>query len=330
MDGLNNQNLENNMVGTTDTNNTVPTPNTDSVVNVAPVPNAGFTNTTTTTVENNNGAFYGAPAPQNTQNTPNNMPGTYTEPQTTDAQAAPTNNGGSKLPIILGVVIVLLLAALVYFAFIKKDDCDNSNKSNGDTCKNLDEEKIIAEYAKKAEFLDIAKEYVNKAQKMWDNGIITCQNQYAKGVDKENIPFVKPSELEKTDAYGGTAVYYLFVDNESSDEIDFGINTDRKIAGWVKIGMDGKVYAALSDGTNYLVDDGNNKLEFKDVTYKNIISTGNGNNYQFKNGMILGSQTDGNGWGIGDYVIMSDGDDSNNGIYMSNGDKNTGWTPYCK
>ena len=46
--------------------------------------------------------------------------------------------------------------------------------------------------------------------------------------------------------------------------------------------------------------------------------------------MILGSQTGGEGWGIGDYAVMTDEDEENNGIYMINGDKNTGWTPYCK
>ena len=47
------------------------------------------------------------------------------------------------------------------------------------------------------------------------------------------------------------------------------------------------------------------------------------------NGEIFGSNTEGNGLGIGDYILLTDGDDSNDGIYMSNGKKTSGWTPFC-
>ena len=60
-----------------------------------------------------------------------------------------------------------------------------------------------------------------------------------------------------------------------------------------------------------------------------VITTGNGSNYQYKNGEVFGSNTEGKGWGIGDYKVSTDGDESNDGIYMSNGPKTSGWTPFC-
>ena len=50
---------------------------------------------------------------------------------------------------------------------------------------------------------------------------------------------------------------------------------------------------------------------------------------QYYDGNIYGSATDGEGWGIGDYQIILDGDDTNNGSYLTWGPKSGGMTPYC-
>ena len=359
MEDFNNQNLENNMAGTNKGEPVMPvedsivmptvgamaTPTMETStevttdVNLAPVVEITETTPAVETVaepvtSNPDAIFSEGPTmPGNV----NPLPTIEPKPVAPVVEAAPvaedTKETKTMLPILLGIIIVLLAAGLVYYAFIRKENCPKPAPltcPEQEECEIVDEDQIVKEYNEKLEFIELAKKYVDSAKNLWNNGKVTCQNQYAKGVDKENIPFVAPKKLAKKDTYGGEAVYYLFVDNENKEEIDFGVKTDKKIAGWVKIGANGSVYAALSDGTHYLVDKGDNSLQFKDVTYKNIVARGNGNNYQFKNGMILGSQTGGEGWGIGDYAVMSDEDEENNGIYMINGDKNTGWTPYCK
>ena len=109
------------------------------------------------------------------------------------------------------------------------------------------------------------------------------------------------------------------------------VENNTPVSGWVRVGKtDNSYYVALSDGTNYIVDKGPEfGIKSTDLTIKDVVTTGNGSNYQYINGEIFSSNTDDNGWGIGDSKVLSDDDESNDGIYISKGKKTSGNTPYC-
>ena len=175
------------------------------------------------------------------------------------------------------------------------------------------------------EFLTLANKYVAAVNKLWTSDSMECQN----AVDQTEI--LKPSNLSDIDAYGGSAFYYVFINTKDENEMKLDVDDQRSVAGWVRIKKsDNSYYIALSDGKNYIVDRGTEfGISSSNLSEKDVVTTGNGYNYQYMNGEIFGSNTEGNGWGIGDYILLTDGDDSNDGIYMSNGKKTSGWTPFC-
>ena len=174
-------------------------------------------------------------------------------------------------------------------------------------------------------FLDLASEYVEAASSLWSSDNVLCQN----ATNPSEV--LKPSQLSSVDAYSGPAYYYLFIDTSATDEIKLDVDNSRAVSGWVRIGKsDNSYYVALSDGVNYIIDKGTEfGVLFNNLTVDDVNTNGNGSFYQYRNGEIFGSNTDGNGWGIGDVSLLTDGDDSNDGIYMSNGKKTAGYTPFC-
>ena len=181
-----------------------------------------------------------------------------------------------------------------------------------------------------SEFLALANKYASEVEKLWTSDSMLCQDS----INPNN--YLKPSKLSSKDKYEGPALYYVFINTLDSSEIKLDVDSDKDVAGWVRINKEtNSFYVALSDGTNYILDKGNQRgaefgTPYNSLKEKDVITTGNGANYQYFNGEIFGSSTDGNGWGIGDYKVLSDDDKSNDGIYMSNGKKTGGYTPFCK
>ena len=235
----------------------------------------------------------------------------------TDIINSPVNEG-MEMPklaknnsniIILAIVALILLVGIGIGIFMIYKPI-NKPKSNNDS---------------KTEFLNLAKKYVEEVNKLWNSDEIVCQNA------SNPSEFVKPSQLSNIDAYGGNAFYYVFINNKDASEMKLNVNSQKAVAGWVRIGKsDNSYYIALSDGKTYIVDKGYEYGKvYSALSSKDVMTNGNGFNYQYMNGEIFGSNTEGNGWGIGDYKLLTDGDDTNDGIYMSNGKKTAGYTPYC-
>ena len=234
-------------------------------------------------------------------------------------------NNGSEAPkknnlVIIIAVIVVLVAIVCGLIFMlggskENESGNNSNESNEGS----------SSVATQTEFLTIANKYVAAVEKLWTSDSMVCQDA------KDSSLVVKPSELSATDKYEGDASYYVFINTADSTEMKLDVDNQKAVAGWVRIRKsDNSYYVALSDGTNYIIDTGTKMgTPFTSLTASDVVTTGNGSNYQYMNGEIFGSNTDGNGWGIGDYAISTDGDSTNDGIYMSNGKKTGGYTPYC-
>ena len=220
------------------------------------------------------------------------------------------------LIIIIAVVLLVGLGVGAYFLFGGKDDPEEPNGGGNQTATKADEE-----------FLALANKYVAAVQKMWDEDTMVCQDSS----DQTGQTFKKPSELPSAGAYGN-AEYYVFIDTDNSNEIKLGVDNSKSVAGWIRVvKADKSFYVSLSDGTNYIVDKGAGfDKKASELTKSDVVTNGNGNNYQYKNEDIFGSQTDGNGWGIGDSKVVLDDDTTNDGIYMYTAKKTQGWTPYCK
>ncbi len=270
------------------------------------------------------------------------VPSLNPQPNMTDPTIVPDGNQASQTPeepkkksnttliIIIAVVVLIGLAAGLYFILSGKDnekENNNDNKSsenNNQSNNKNDDDNTVSDNAAK-QFLDLANVYVSAVDKLWKEDKMLCQD------GKDQKKKMKPSELSDKDAYDGPAYYYVFIDTKNNSEMKLDVENDTDVAGWVRIGkQDNSYYVALSDGTTYIVDRGtDNGIKSTDLTVKDVVTNGNGSNYQYMNGEIFGSNTEGKGWGIGDYKLLTDGDDDNNGIYMSNGKKDAGWTPFC-
>ena len=232
----------------------------------------------------------------------------------------------NNTPIIIAIVAIVVIGLGVgaYFIFSGKDEEPAPTPTNNTT----------VDDSKEKEFLALANKYVDAAKEMWTGETVICQDlTKPKSTKKDNTDFEmgKPTTLPDADSWGGNASYYFFIDTNKDDEINFGISNSTKVAGWVRvIKKTGEYYVALSDGTNYIIDKGTD-FDFKasEVTTKDVHTDGNGYSYQYYDGNIYGSATDGEGWGIGDYQIILDGDDTNNGSYLTWGPKSGGMTPYC-
>ncbi len=268
-------------------------------------------------------------APEVTTVTPEPTPETPVTPEApatgTPATGAPVGEEPKKnntLIIVIALLAVVVIGACLYF-FVFKDKNNNGGNSGSNGGNGGNNQPVTK--TEEAKFLELANKYVETVDKMWKEDKMVCQDA------KDATQSLKPSELSSTDQFEGPAFYYVFIDTAASDEMKLDLTSDRQVAGWVRIGKsDGTYYVALSDGKNYVVDKGTeNGVVSSSLTASDVVTTGNGNNYQYKNGEIFGSQTDGNGWGIGDAVVLSDEDPSNDGIYMSNGRKDGGYTPFC-
>ena len=243
-----------------------------------------------------------------------------TAPVGGDPMAVTTEPPKKKVPVLVIIAILMAIFAAVYFLFLKKDEEPAPEPTPV-------ENNTVAEPTKEEKFVELAGKYVKAVEDLWTTDKMVCQNP------SNTNETLKPSELSSTDSWGGPAYYYVFIDTAASDEMKLDVDDKTAVAGWVRIGKtDNSYYVALSDGTNYIVDKGTDEgmgIKSSALTAKDVVTTGNGNNYQYKNGEIFGSQTDGKGWGIGDSVVLADDDKSNDGIYMSNGKKTGGYTPFC-
>ena len=226
-------------------------------------------------------------------------------------------NKGGKSPVTAIVIVLLLLVGVGVGVFLA-------------TTKNKEKENTVVEQPvqntqAQEEFLALANKYVTAVSGLWNDDAMVCQD----AVKKEET--LKPSALASKDSFEGDAFYYVFINTKDSNEMKLNVDDTRAVAGWIRIGKaDNSYYVALSDGTNYIVDKGTEfGVKSTDLTINDVVTTGSGSNYQYMDGEIFGSNTDGNGWGIGDYAISTDGDDTNDGLYMSNGKKDSGWTPFC-
>ncbi len=230
-----------------------------------------------------------------------------------------TNPDAQKKKNNLIIIIMAGVALLLVVCGIILSVIGNSNKN--------EEAPTPAPVVNRAQqkFLDLARKYVDAASSLWASDNLLCQNA------TNASEALRPSQLSSVDAYSGPAYYYLFIDSSATDELKLDVDDSRSVAGWVRIGKsDSSYYVALSDGVNYIVDKGTEfGVVFNNLTVDDVKTDGNGSFYQYLNGEIFGSNTDGNGWGIGDVSLLTDGDDSNNGIYMSNGKKTAGYTPFC-
>ena len=230
---------------------------------------------------------------------------------------APKAKNNSLLIVLIAVILLAGVGAGVYLIM------QNNEKESTPTVP-VEDNTPVAKTAEE-EFLALANEYVSAVDALWTNDSMVCQN----ATNQEEL--LKPSALSVTDAYNGNAFYYVFINTKDDSEMKLDVVTDKDVAGWIRIGKaDNSYYVALSDGVNYIVDTG---TEFGKastaLTIDDVVTTGNGANYQYMDGQIFGSNTDGNGWGIGDYLVLTDDDDTNDGIYMTNGKKDAGWTPFC-
>ena len=228
----------------------------------------------------------------------------------------------NNMMLIIIIVAVLLIGGGLgaYFIFSGKDDKPKTNDNDNNTTK--PEAKT---YEKEKEFLDLAGMYRDAVEKLWNEDKIQCQDA------QDATKMLKPSELSEKDKYEGNAYYYVFIDSEADDEVKLDVASDKKVAGWVRIDKKDKVYyVALSDGVNYIIDAGyENNNPFTNITEKDVFTNGNGKNFQYKHGNIYGSNTEGKGWGIGDFGVIDDEDETNDGIYNTYGPKTGGYTPYC-
>ena len=227
--------------------------------------------------------------------------------------AADAKKKPSMIVIVAAVVVLLaVVGAVVYFLFFKGSGEVNKPEPNP-----------VSEEATK--LMALAGKYVDAVDALWTSDNMLCQNA------TNPLEMLKPSALSGVDAYGGPAFYYVFIDTKNSSEMKLDVDDSTDVAGWVRIGKNNdSYYVALSDGVNYIVDKGTDfDVPFSTLSASSVITGGNGSLYQYLNGEIFGSNTDGNGWGIGDVAILTDGDDSNDGIYMSNGKKTAGYTPFC-
>ncbi len=231
------------------------------------------------------------------------------EPVITNLEQRSKTNNTSLIIILLVSILLVGIGIGCYLVFSGVNKNTNRASSNNS----------------KKEFLTLANSYVTKVQELWNNDALVCQDAINPGL------LLKPSALSDKDAYSGNAFYYVFINTADASELNLGISNQKPVAGWVRIGKsDNSFYIALSDGKNYIVDKGTEYgVLASSLTVNDVITTGNGNNYQYMNGEIFGSNTEGNGWGIGDYKLLTDGDDTNDGIYMSNGKKTAGYTPFC-
>ena len=255
------------------------------------------------------------------------MPNTTITPSAEPGSTAPTTEEPKKknnlvLIIIIAVVLIGLCVGIILIVSGSKKEESKPN----DNDKSGEKETKPAETSKvESDFLALANKYVEAVDKMWKADLMTCQD------GQDQTKSLKPSELSATDAYGGNAFYYVFINTKDDTEMKLDVDSDKDVAGWIRVGKaDNSYYVALSDGTNYIVDKG---MEFgiksTELKESDVVTKGNGNNYQYMNGQIFGSNSEGNGWGIGDYKISTDDDDTNDGIYMTNGLKTAGWTPFC-
>lgn len=258
------------------------------------------------------------PAPAVTPEvTPMDNPGMGAQPTPTEEPKKKNN-----LLIIIIVAVVLIGAGIgLYFALSGKDD-EPEEPTPTPTPK---EDTPTAE---QTAFYELAGKYVAAVEELWTNDKMVCQD--AADTTKE----LKPTELSDKDSYGGDAYYYVFINTKDDTEFKLNVETTKDVAGWVRIGKaDKNYYVALSDGTNYIIDPGTDPgkgIAFSTLTAKKVVTNGNGSNYQYMDTQIIGSNTDGEGWGIGDWKLLSDDDESNNDIYSIFGNKTSGYTPYCK
>ncbi len=249
------------------------------------------------------------------------MPETPSTSEGYGEPAEPKKN--NKVVIIVAAVVILAVVVGIVLCLV----LGNKEEENQpvDNTENNTSNEVTGPTEAQTEFLALANKYVEAVKEMWTKEEIVCQDAL-----NQKKTF-KPSKLSDKDGYGGPAYYYVFIDTDNSSEVKINVDSTKSVAGWVRINKpNNEYYVALSDGTNYIVEKGYEvNVKYNDLTANDVVTTGNGNNYQYKNGEILGSNTEGNGWGIGDAKVLSDGDDSNDGIYMSNGKKTGGYTPFC-
>ena len=231
----------------------------------------------------------------------------------------------NNMVLIIVIVAVVLIGAGVglYFILSGKDDKNNDTSNSNNNANNT---QPAASTSKQTEFLNLANKYVAAVDKMWKEDNMVCENA------TDFTQFLKPSELSDKDQYQGSADYYVFINTVDESEMKIDVDDNTPVAGWIRINKEsGNYYVALSDGTNYIVDAGYrvNKPTSTELTANDVIITGNGSNYQYYGGLILGQATNSDAWGVGDYKIMTDGDDTNNGIYNQQGPKTGSYTAYC-
>ena len=248
-----------------------------------------------------------------------------TQPMPTEPEKK--NNMTLIIAIVAAVVVIGGVGA--FFLFGKSKDEEPTNTST--------EENKTVDTTKQTEFLALVKQYVDAAKKMWDDETIVCQNPN----NREKLEMLKPSALpnSSTNKQGEktNVDYYIFFNTKDSTEINFGVSNTNDVAGWVRVRTDKDdktkqtYYIALSDGTTYVVDKGYEKdFRASDLTVNDVHIDGDGNYYQYFDGEILGAANKGDGWRIGNSVVLKDNDDTNNSDFNSQGPKNGGYTPYCE
>ena len=259
-------------------------------------------------------------------------------PAAPTSEMAPTMGANSTQPVtseetkkknnmvlIIVIVAVVLIGAGVGLYFILSGNEDKNNDTSNQNNNNANNNQP-ASNDKQTEFLNLANKYVSAVDKMWKEDKMICENA------TDFSQFLKPSELSTKDQYQGSADYYVFINTVDESEMKIDVDDNTAVAGWIRINKEsGKYYVALSDGTNYIVDAGYrvNKPSSTELTANDVITTGNGSNYQYYGGLILGHATNSDAWGVGDYKIMTDGDDTNDGIYSQQGPKTGSYTAYC-
>ena len=248
------------------------------------------------------------------------------EAPTGETTTAPTEEKkDNKLAIILIVFAVVLAigACLWFFVFNKNESGDNGGGNNNNN-NNGGGNTTPTTNSGAEEFLALAKEYAAAVDTLWKEDKMQCIDAH------DPSKLLKPSELSSTDAEEGVANYFVFIDSDNSEEMNLNISNPKKVYGFVRIDKaSGSHYIGLSDGTNYILDKGNsiNKPTTTELTVSDVHTDGNGSFLQYRNGTIYGSSTEGDGWGIADYSLLSDDDESNDGIYSSFGPKT--YTSYC-
>ena len=235
----------------------------------------------------------------------------------------PKKKNNMVLIIVIVAVVLIGVGVGLYFILSGKDDKNNDTSNSNNNTNNT---QPSASTSKQTEFLNLANKYVAAVDKMWKEDKMVCENA------TDFTQFLKPSELSVKDQYKGSADYYVFINTVDESEMKIDVDDNTPVAGWIRINKEsGNYYVALSDGTNYIVDAGYkvNKPTSTELTANDVITTGNGSNYQYYGGLILGHATNSDAWGVGDYKIMTDGDDTNDGIYSQQGPKTGSYTAYC-